>query len=39
MGGPKCNKEVLDRLKNMESQKKEEDINNLWKGLDKFKNN
>jgi uncharacterized metal-binding protein YceD (DUF177 family) len=39
MGGPKCNKEVLERLKNMESQKKEEDINNLWKGLDKFKNN
>lgn len=39
MGGPNCNKEVLERLKNMEAHKKEEEVKNLWKGLDQFKNN
>jgi uncharacterized metal-binding protein YceD (DUF177 family) len=36
MGGPYCNKEVLDMLKKLE-QEKEEPVNHLWKGLEKFK--
>jgi len=39
MGGPKCNKEVLERLKKMESHQQEETVKNIWKGLDQFKNN
>ncbi|MEX6689756.1 DUF177 domain-containing protein [Danxiaibacter flavus] len=37
MGGPKCNKEVLEKLRQMENDVKEEK-NPLWKGLDQFKN-
>jgi hypothetical protein len=39
IGGPQCNKEVLEMLKKMnieEEQKKSE--NPIWKGLDKFRN-
>ncbi len=41
MGGPQCNKEVLQKLKQMEEEAKqtENNANALWKGLDKFKNN
>ncbi len=39
MGGPQCNNEVLEKLKEMEQQQNEHNANNLWKGLDKFKNN
>jgi len=39
MGGPKCNKEVLEKLKEMETRALEHNANNLWKGLDKFKEN
>jgi len=37
MGGPKCNKEVLLKLKEMEIKHIDSNANNLWKGLDKFK--
>jgi hypothetical protein len=36
IGGPYCNKEVLDMLKKLE-QKKNQPENPLWKGLEKFK--
>ena len=39
MGGPKCNNEVLAKLKEMEARTNEHNANTLWKGLDKFKNN
>lgn len=39
MGGPQCNKEVLEKLKEMEARQIEHNANALWKGLDKFKNN
>jgi len=39
MGGPKCNKEVLAKLKEMEARSNEHNANTLWKGLDKFKEN
>jgi len=39
MGGPKCNKGVLEKLKEMETRALEHNANNLWKGLDKFKEN
>jgi len=39
IGGPKCNKEVLEKLKQMEARNAENNANNLWKGLDKFKDN
>jgi uncharacterized metal-binding protein YceD (DUF177 family) len=39
IGGPKCNKEVLEKLKEMEDNFARQNANNLWKGLDKFKNN
>lgn len=38
-GQSQCNKEVLARLKQMETRNAENNANNLWKGLDKFKNN
>ena len=38
MGGPQCNKEVLEKLKEME-RLNSENANKLWKGLDKFKDN
>ena len=39
MGGPKCNLEVLKKLKEMETRVTENNANSLWKGLDKFKEN
>ena len=39
IGGPQCNKEVLDKLKEMETKQEEHNANALWKGLDQFKNN
>ena len=36
-GGSKCNKEVLEKLRNME-QEQQEQKNPIWKGLDQFKN-
>ena len=35
IGGPRCNKEVLEKLKNM--QPEEHNANAIWKGLEKFK--
>jgi uncharacterized metal-binding protein YceD (DUF177 family) len=35
MGGPYCNKEVLEKLKNMKPD--EHNAPNIWKGLEKFK--
>lgn len=37
MGGPKCNKEVLEKLRKMEEENLK-DSPAVWKGLDKFKN-
>jgi uncharacterized metal-binding protein YceD (DUF177 family) len=39
MGGPQCNNEVLQKLKEMEAKTMENNANTLWKGLDKFKDN
>jgi uncharacterized metal-binding protein YceD (DUF177 family) len=39
MGGPQCNKEVLAKLKKMEVKPTENNSNDLWKGLDKFRKN
>jgi uncharacterized metal-binding protein YceD (DUF177 family) len=39
MGGPQCNKEVLQKLKEMESRTNDNNANTLWKDLDKFKDN
>ncbi len=36
IGGPKCNKEVLEKLREMEA-KSSETANDLWKGLEQFK--
>lgn len=38
-GASTCNQEVLDKLKEMEVKTTEHNANNLWKGLDQFKNN
>jgi uncharacterized metal-binding protein YceD (DUF177 family) len=35
MGGPYCNKEVLEKLRNM--QPEDHNANTIWKGLEKFK--
>ena len=37
MGGPQCNKEVLEKLKAMEVKNEEHNANQLWKGLEQFK--
>jgi len=37
MGGPRCNIEVLEKLRKMEEDAVK-DNNPIWKGLDKFKN-
>lgn len=37
MGGPQCNKEVLDKLKKMEETINANSDNSIWKGLEKFK--
>lgn len=39
MGGPQCNNEVLEKLKAMEAKNEDHNAGNLWKGLDKFKEN
>lgn len=39
MGGPQCNNEVLEKLKEMEAKQVEHNANTLWKGLEKFKDN
>ena len=39
MGGPQCNNEVLEKLKEMEARTMENNANTLWTGLDKFKDN
>jgi uncharacterized metal-binding protein YceD (DUF177 family) len=36
-GGPKCNKEVLEKLKELEANEKGDNANAIWKGLEKFK--
>lgn|SRR5574343_563347 len=36
-GGPKCNLEVLQKIKDMEAQHLDEFRSDIWKGLDKFK--
>jgi uncharacterized metal-binding protein YceD (DUF177 family) len=36
LGGPKCNKEVLEKLRKMEEEA-QNDKPTLWKGLEKFK--
>jgi uncharacterized metal-binding protein YceD (DUF177 family) len=36
-GGPKCNKEVLEKLKALEATEKGDNANAIWKGLEKFK--
>jgi uncharacterized metal-binding protein YceD (DUF177 family) len=36
-GGPKCNKEVLEKLKAMEVKEDGANANTIWKGLDQFK--
>jgi uncharacterized metal-binding protein YceD (DUF177 family) len=36
-GGPSCNLEVLQKLKEMEAQANGQNANSIWKGLDKFK--
>jgi uncharacterized metal-binding protein YceD (DUF177 family) len=37
MGGPQCNKEVLEKLKAMEVKEEQTNANHLWKGLEQFK--
>ncbi len=37
IGGPQCNKEVLEKIKAMEQTQQEHNANQLWKGLDQFK--
>ncbi len=38
IGGPQCNKEVLEKLRNMEAKDTDHNANDIWKGLEKFKN-
>jgi uncharacterized metal-binding protein YceD (DUF177 family) len=38
MGGPNCNKEVLQLLESLKVNDNAQNANSLWKGLDKFKN-
>ena len=37
MGGPQCNKEVLEKLKKMEEEAQKDQHKTVWKGLEKFK--
>ena len=37
MGGPQCNKEVLEKLRMMEVKEQETNANQIWKGLERFK--
>ena len=36
-GGPKCNKEVLAKLKEMELRASGDNANSIWQGLEQFK--
>jgi len=38
IGGPKCNLEVLEKLRKMEADAQKDSTPTVWKGLDKFKN-
>ena len=38
IGGPKCNIEVLEKLRKMEAGAQQDSTPTVWKGLDKFKN-
>ena len=38
LGGPQCNKEVLEMLRKLNEEEKGSE-NPIWKGLDKFRNN
>lgn len=38
IGGPKCNIEVLEKLRKMEAGAQKDSTPTVWKGLDKFKN-
>ncbi|MBK7883990.1 MAG: DUF177 domain-containing protein [Chitinophagaceae bacterium] len=38
VGGPQCNKEVLEKLKSMQIKDFDNNANDIWKGLDQFKN-
>jgi uncharacterized metal-binding protein YceD (DUF177 family) len=37
VGGSHCNKEVLEKLKQMEHSHEENNANSIWKGLEQFK--
>lgn len=37
IGGPKCNKEVLEKLRKMEEEAQKDSTPTVWKGLEKFK--
>jgi uncharacterized metal-binding protein YceD (DUF177 family) len=39
LGGPKCNTEVLEKLREMEASEDANNANAIWKGLEKFKKN
>jgi uncharacterized metal-binding protein YceD (DUF177 family) len=39
MGGAKCNKDVLEKLKQMEVRTNEQHSSSIWKDLDQFKEN
>jgi uncharacterized metal-binding protein YceD (DUF177 family) len=38
IGGPKCNKEVLLKIREMETRSGQSGTEGIWKGLDQFKN-
>jgi uncharacterized metal-binding protein YceD (DUF177 family) len=38
LGGPKCNLEVLEKLRKMEEAAMKDTTPTVWKGLDQFKN-
>ena len=37
MGGPRCNQEVLKKIKEMEARSQQEGNQELWEGLDQYK--
>ena len=38
VGGPQCNQDVLNKLKEMQERVVDHNSDNLWKGLEQFKN-
>ena len=38
MGGPKCNTEVLEKLRQLEIKEEDKNSTQIWKDLDQFKN-